>query len=76
MTRLDFARKSGGLVLPVTGDFRIRILGELSQKESCMVYTEIRNQAENSCVCPYTDLNPRRPGETYHAMSLRVDLNL
>ena len=32
--------------------------GGLSQKESCMVYTEIRNQAENSCVCPYSDLNP------------------
>ena len=42
----------------MTGDFRMRILRGLSQKESCMVYTEIRNQAENSCVCPYTDLNP------------------
>ena len=51
----------------MTGDFRIKIFffffgggggGGLSQKESCMVYTEIGNQAENSCVCPYTDLNP------------------
>ena len=58
VTRLDFARKSWGWVPPLTGDFRMRILGGLCQKESCMVYTEIRNQAENSCVCPYTDLNP------------------
>ena len=58
VTRLDFARKSGGWVPPVTGDLRMSILRGLSQKESCMVYTEIRNQAENSCVCPYTDLNP------------------
>ena len=48
----------------MTGDFRKKIWGGGggggggSQKESCMVYTEIRNQAENSCVCPYTDLNP------------------